>query len=258
MTDYRRLLELARDAAHQAAEIVLEVYRSDFAVQVKDDRSPVTLADQRAEASIIAALSAGAPAIPVIAEEQVAAQGGATPPPPPRFWLVDPLDGTREFVKRNGEFTVNIALVEGPHAILGVVLLPVTGITYAGCGLGTATRQKGRDTPVAIAARRPPATGAIVVHSRSHADERRIGDYVASLPDATRRIMGSSAKFCLVAEGEADYYPRFGKTMEWDTGAGQAVLEAAGGRVLTLTGMPLAYAKPGYLNSDFIAQGRSA
>ena len=256
--EYRRLLELARRAAHQAAEIILEVYRSDFAVEVKDDRSPVTLADQRAEASIIAALTAGAPAIPVIAEEQVAAQGGTPPPPPPRFWLVDPLDGTREFVKRNGEFTVNIALVEGPRTVLGVVLVPVTGITYAGCGPGTATRQTGLETPVAIAARRAPAAGAVVVHSRSHADERRIADYVASLPAATRRIMGSSAKFCLVAEGEADYYPRFGTTMEWDTGAGQAVLEAAGGAVLTLAGAPLAYAKPGYRNSDFIAQGRAA
>lgn len=255
--EYRRLLELARRAAHQASAIILEIYRSDFAVEVKDDRSPVTLADQRAEASIIAALAAGAPAIPVIAEEQVAAQG-EPPPPPPRFWLVDPLDGTREFVKRNGEFTVNIALVEGMRTVLGVVLLPVTGITYAGCGPGTATRQSGLEPPVAIAARHAPAAGAIVVHSRSHADEARIADYVAGLPAATRRIMGSSAKFCLVAEGEADYYPRFGRTMEWDTGAGQAVLEAAGGEVLTLAGAPLAYAKPGYRNTDFIAQGRSA
>jgi 3'(2'), 5'-bisphosphate nucleotidase len=255
--DYRSLVELARRAAHQAGEIILEVYRSDFAVQVKDDRSPVTLADQRAEAAIIAALAAGAPAIPVIAEEQASAQGGA-PPPPPRFWLVDPLDGTREFVNRNGEFTVNIALVEGTRAVLGVVLLPVPGLTYAGFGPGTATRQTGLEAPVAIAARPVPAAGAVVAHSRSHLDEQRIADYLASLPGATRRVMGSAAKFCLVAEGEADYYPRFGRTMEWDTGAGQAVLEAAGGKVLTLSGAPLAYAKPGYRNPDFIAQGRVA
>jgi 3'(2'), 5'-bisphosphate nucleotidase len=255
--EYRSLIELARRAAQQAGEIILEVYGSDFAVQLKDDRSPVTLADQRAETAIIAALAAGAPAIPVIAEEQSSAQGGA-PPPPPRFWLVDPLDGTREFVKRNGEFTVNIALVEGTRTVLGVVLLPVAGLTYAGFGPGTATRQKGLETPVAIAARPAPAEGAVVAHSRSHLDERRVADYLASLPGATRRVMGSSAKFCLVAEGEADYYPRFGKTMEWDTGAGQAVLEAAGGKVLTLSGAPLAYAKPGYRNPDFIAQGRVA
>ena len=253
--EYRNLLELARRAAHDAGEIILEVYRSDFAVQIKDDRSPVTLADERAEASIIATLAAGAPGIPAIAEEQVAAQGTA-PAAAPRFWLVDPLDGTREFVKRNGEFTVNIALVEDGRAVLGVVLLPVPDLTYAGCGAGTATRQHGRETPIAIAARRAPEAGAVVVHSRSHADELRIATYVASLAGATRRIMGSSAKFCLVAEGEADFYPRFGKTMEWDTGAGQAVLEAAGGQVLTLAGAPLAYAKPGYRNPDFIAQGR--
>jgi 3'(2'), 5'-bisphosphate nucleotidase len=253
---YRDLVELACCAAQAASEIILDIYRSDFAVQTKEDRTPVTLADQRAEASIIAALAAGAPDIPVIAEEQVAAAGEA-PPPPPRFWLVDPLDGTREFIKRNGEFTVNIALVEGTKTVLGVVLLPVTGVTYAAWGPGTATRQEGRDTPRAIAARRRPAAGAVVAHSRSHADEKRVAEYVATFPGATRKVMGSSAKFCLIAEGAADLYPRFGKTMEWDTGAGQAVLEAAGGKVLTLSGVTLAYAKPGYRNPDFIAEGRS-
>ena len=255
--DYRALVELARRAAHAAGDIILDIYRSDFAVETKEDRTPVTLADQRAEASIVAALAAAAPGIPVIAEEEVAAKGGEPPPAPPRFWLVDPLDGTREFINRNGEFTVNIALVEGARTVLGVVLIPATGITYAGCGPGTATRQAGRETPVAISARRRPATGAVVAHSRSHADEGRIAEYVATMPGATRKVMGSSAKFCLIAEGAADFYPRFGRTMEWDTGAGQAVLEAAGGRVLTLAGEPLAYAKPGYRNPDFIAEGKS-
>jgi 3'(2'), 5'-bisphosphate nucleotidase len=257
MTDeHRALLELARRAAQTAGEIVLEIYHSDFAVELKSDRTPVTLADQRAEASIVAALAAGAPGIPVIAEEAVAA-GGVPPPPPPRYWLVDPLDGTREFVRRNGEFTVNIALVEGTRTMLGVVLLPVTGVTYAGCGPGTATRQAGRERPVAIAARPRPKSSVVVAHSRSHADEARIAAYVATLPGATRTVMGSSAKFCLIAEGTADLYPRFGRTMEWDTGAGQAVLEAACGKVLTLDGTPLAYSKPGYRNPDFIAEGRS-
>lgn len=251
--DHRTLVELARRAAHRAGSVILEVYGSDFTVQIKDDRTPVTLADERAEAVIIAALAEATPEIPVIAEEQVAAHGAIAPPP--RFWLVDPLDGTREFVKRNGEFTVNIALVEGARAVLGVVYLPVPDLTYAGHGAGTATRQTGRDPPVVIAARRAPPTGAVVVHSRSHADEKRIAEYVASLPGASRLIMGSAGKFCLVAEGAADFYPRFGRTMEWDTGAGQAVLEAAGGKVLTLSGTPLAYAKPGYQNSDFTAQG---
>jgi 3'(2'), 5'-bisphosphate nucleotidase len=137
------------------------------------------------------------------------------------------------------------------------VLLPVTGALYAGCGPGTATRQMGGADPVPIAARRAPKTGAIVAHSRSHADEDRIAAYVATLSGASRRVMGSSGKFCLLAEGEADYYPRFGTTMEWDTAAGHAVLEAAGGRVLTLDGAPLAYGKPDFRNPHFIAAGVS-
>jgi 3'(2'), 5'-bisphosphate nucleotidase len=253
--EYQRLIELARRAAREAAAAILEIYDSDFAVRLKDDRTPVTLADERAEAIIIAALAAGAPDIPVIAEEQTAAHGAA--PPPARFWLVDPLDGTREFINRNGEFTVNIGLVEGQRVVLGFVHLPVARATYAGAGPGTATRQQGDEVPVPIAARAVPRAGAVVAHSRSHADGQRIADYMATLPGATRRVMGSAGKFCLLAEGEADFYPRFGRTMEWDTAGGQAVLEAAGGKVLTLDGAPLAYAKPGYANPHFIASGRA-
>ncbi len=252
--DHRALLDLACRAVRAAAAPILEVYASDFAVRRKDDRTPVTLADERAEAVILALLRAETPQIPAIAEEETAARG-ATAAAPPVFWLVDPLDGTREFIHRNGEFTVNVGLVENRRPVLGAVLLPVTGVLYAACGPGTATRQMGDAAPVPIAARRMPKTGAIVAHSRSHADEDRIAAYVASLPGASRRILGSSAKFCLLAAGEADYYPRFGPTMEWDTAAGQAVLEAAGGRVHTLDGAPLAYGKPGFRNPDFIATG---
>ena len=251
--DRRALLALACRAAREASLAILEIYGSEFTVRQKDDRTPVTLADERAEAIILARLRAEAPEIPVIAEEETAAQGAGAAPQ--RFWLVDPLDGTREFIQRNGEFTVNIGLVENRRPVLGVVLLPVQGVLYAACGPGTATRQAGDAPPVAIAARRAPPTGAVVAHSRSHADERRIAAYVATLPNASRRVMGSSAKFCLLAAGEADYYPRFGTTMEWDTAAGQAVLEAAGGRVLTLEGAPLAYGKPDFRNPDFIATG---
>jgi 3'(2'), 5'-bisphosphate nucleotidase len=251
--DLHTLVELAERAARDAAAAIMEIYRSDFAVRVKDDRTPVTLADEHAEAVIVAALKAGAPEIAVIAEEAVAAHGagGAAPE---RFWVVDPLDGTREFVNRNGEFTVNIGLIERGRPVLGVVHLPVAGTTYAGCGPGTATRRDGAAPAVAIAARRAPAAGAVVIHSRSHADQR-IEAYVAKLPGASRRIMGSAAKFCIVAEGEADFYPRFGTTMEWDTGAGQAVLEAAGGAVLTEDGAPLRYGKPDYRNPAFVARG---
>jgi len=253
--DHRTLLDLACRAVRAAAPPILEIYGSDFAVRRKDDRTPVTLADERAEAIIVALLRAEAPEIPVIAEEETAAKGASAAPPV--FWLVDPLDGTREFIQRNGEFTVNVGLVEHGRPVLGAVLLPVGGVLYAGCGPGTATRQIGDATPQPIAARRAPKTGAIVAHSRSHADENRIAAYVATLPEASRRVMGSSAKFCLLAAGEADYYPRFGTTMEWDTAAGDAVLAAAGGHVLTLDGAPLAYGKPDFRNPDFIASGAS-
>jgi 3'(2'), 5'-bisphosphate nucleotidase len=251
--DQRALLDLACRAARAATVAILEIYGSDFAVRRKDDRTPVTLADERAEAIILAMLRTEAPAIPVIAEEETAAKGAGAAPPV--FWLVDPLDGTREFIQRNGEFTVNVGLVENGRPVLGAVLLPVTGVLYAACGRGTATRQVGDAAPVAIAARRAPAQGAVVAHSRSHADEDKIAAYVATLPGASRRVMGSSAKFCLLAAGEADFYPRFGTTMEWDTAAGHAVLEAAGGRVLTLEGAPLAYGKPDFRNPHFVASG---
>jgi len=254
--EHRRLLEVARRAARAAAIPILEVYREDFAVRHKSDASPVTLADERAEALIIAALESATPDIPVIAEERAAARG-LDALPPPRFWLVDPLDGTREFIKRNGEFTVNIGLVEGDRVVLGVVHVPVTGMTYSACGRNTAARQERDAPPRPIAARVAPASGAIIIHSRSHADEARLAAFAATLPQAERRISGSSVKFCLLAAGEADCYPRFGTTMEWDTAAGQAVLEGAGGSVTTLDGAPLRYAKPGFRNSDFIARGRA-
>lgn len=254
--EHRRYLELARAAARAAGAAILDVYRSDFTVRHKDDLSPVTLADEVAEKLIVAALSEGAPDIPIIAEEAMAAPGagGAAPE---RFWLVDPLDGTREFISRNGEFTVNIGLVERHLPVLGVVHLPVAGTTYAACGRGTATRQEGEAATVPIAARRPPASGAVVIHSRSHGDGR-VNAYLASIPGAISRVMGSAAKFCVLAEGGADFYPRYGTTMEWDTAAGQAVLEAAGGSVVTLEGAPLTYGKPLYKNPAFIARGAAA
>ncbi len=254
--DRHNLLEAARLAARRAGAVILGIYAEAFAVRQKADDSPVTHADELAEAVILETLAARAPGIPVIAEEQAAAFGlpGAAPP---RFWLVDPLDGTKEFIRRNGEFSVNIGLVEGDRVVLGVVHVPVQNTTYAAAGPGSATRQEGDAPPQAIAARPAPLSGPVVVHSRSHTDEARLAAYVAALPGATRRLSGSAVKFCLLAAGEADFYPRFGPTMEWDTAAGQAVLEAAGGTVTTIDGTPLRYAKPGFLNPDFIARGRS-
>jgi len=256
-SDLRELLEVARRAARAASAAILEIYRTPFDVREKADASPVTEADERAERIILAALGLAAPEIPAIAEERQAAAGDGGVPAPPRFWLVDPLDGTKEFVARNGEFSVNIGLIEGHRPVLGVIHIPISNVTYAACGAGTATRQEGDSAPMAIAARKVPASGAVVVHSRSHRDSRRLGAYLATIEDPTVRISGSAVKFCLVAEGSADLYPRFGTTMEWDTAAGQAILEAAGGSVADFDGAPLAYAKPGYRNSDFLARGRS-
>ena len=252
--DLRELLEAATAAAREASTAILDVYATAFDVREKSDASPVTEADERAEAIIIAALARAAPGIPAIGEEMVSAAGA--PAPTLYYWLIDPVDGTREFVARNGEFTTNIGLVEGTRPVLGVIHVPVKNITYAGAGPGTATRQIGDAAPTSISANAVPATGAIVTHSRSHSDSARLNTYLATLNQPKTLISGSAVKFCLLAEGTADLYPRFGPTSEWDTAAGQAILEAAGGSVTTLDGAPLGYAKPGYRNPDFIARGR--
>jgi 3'(2'), 5'-bisphosphate nucleotidase len=251
--DLRELLEGARRAARTAAQAILEIYHTTFEVRSKADASPVTDADERAETIIVAALAKLAPEIPVVAEE-MAARGEAVAAA--RFWLVDPLDGTREFIAKNGEFTTNIGLIEGDRPILGVVHLPVTNVTYAGAHLGTATRQEQDAPPIAIAVRRIPERGAIVAHSRSHGNNAKLTEYLAGLREPQTRVVGSAAKLCFVAEGSADLYPRFGPTMEWDTAAGQAVLEAAGGSVMGLDGTRFRYAKPGFRNPEFLAKGR--
>jgi 3'(2'), 5'-bisphosphate nucleotidase len=251
--DLRELLEGARRAAREAAPAILDIYHSPFEVRSKADASPVTEADERAEAIIIAALAKLAPEIPIVAEE-MASRGEVFAAP--RFWLVDPLDGTREFVAKNGEFTTNIGLIEGDRPILGVVHLPVTNVTYAGAGPGTATRQDQDAAPISIAVNRIPPTGAIVACSRSHGNDKKLTEYLATLNQPQLRAAGSAAKFCFVADGSADLYPRFGPTMEWDTSAGHAVVEAAGGSVTNLDGSRFVYAKPGFLNPEFLCKGR--
>ncbi|HXY98592.1 MAG TPA: 3'(2'),5'-bisphosphate nucleotidase CysQ [Stellaceae bacterium] len=254
MAESARLLEAMRAAAARAGAAILEIYARPFAVERKADASPVTRADELAEAIILEALRRASPAIPIIAEE-LCASGGVPASAPERFWLVDPLDGTKEFIARNGEFTVNIALIERTRPVLGVVLAPAQDVAYWAID-GRAWRQRGGGAAEEIAARKVPDAGAVVLHSRSHADETKLDAYIAALPQAQRRVSGSSIKFCLLAAGEADLYPRFGRTMEWDTAAGQAVLEAAGGSVTILDGARLDYGKPGFENPDFIARGR--
>ncbi len=241
--------------AREAGEVIMQVYATDFAVRGKADASPVTEADEQAEAVILAGLRALAPEVPVVAEEEVAA--GRAPTVGNCFWLVDPLDGTKEFINRNGEFTVNIALVRDGVPVLGVVFAPALGRLFAGAqGVGAFMEDsQGRR---AIHCREEPAEGLTVVASRSHGDADALDRFLAGRKVAALRSAGSSLKLCLVASGEADVYPRLGRTMEWDIAAGHAVLLAAGGRVTTLDGAPLGYAKPDFANPHFAAWGVGA
>ena len=239
-------------AVRSAGRVVMDIYDRKFEVRGKADASPVTEADERAEAVIVPALRALSPDIPVVAEEAVAA--GGAPVVGERFWLVDPLDGTREFISRNGEFTVNVALIEQGAPVLGVVLAPALRQLYAGiAGQGAWEERDGQRR--VIRCRPPPPEGLTVVCSRSHGDAAALEAFLAGR--AVRQLVpsGSSLKLCLVAAGEADLYPRLGRTMEWDIAAGHAVLLAAGGRVTTLRGEALRYGKPGFENPHFVAEG---
>ena len=246
------LLERLVDIVRSAGDLVMEVYATGFEVRDKGDASPVTEADERAEAWIVPALEALLPGVPVVAEEAVAA--GAVPCVGETFWLVDPLDGTKEFISRNGEFTVNIALVQQGVPVAGVVFAPALGRLFAGAaGVGAFMEDAGGRRP--IACRKAPPEGVTVVASRSHGDADALDAFLAPFTVAQLRSAGSSLKLCLVAAGEADLYPRLGRTMEWDIAAGHAVLSAAGGRVVQLDGRPLAYGKPGFDNPHFAAYG---
>jgi 3'(2'), 5'-bisphosphate nucleotidase len=249
-----QLLETARQAALAAGEEIMRAYALPFDIREKSDKTPVTEADLAAERIIVAMLSEAFPDIPIVSEELVDDQG--LPPSAPRFWAVDPLDGTREFIAKNGEFAVCIALVEDGRPVLGVVHGPALGVTYAACGPGTATRWVGDGARQPIRTRAVPPDGLVVVHSRSHENSRRLAEFLQDYPVRERKKCGSALKFGVIAAGEADLYPRFGTTMEWDTAAGQAVLEAAGGRVETFAGTRLTYGKPGLKNDGFIAWGR--
>jgi len=249
----RALLDLAFDLAHRAGEVIMQVRARGFETLTKSDDSPVTEADHAAEAVIVAGLRQACPEIPVVAEEEIA--GGHVPRDADTLWVVDPLDGTREFARRRDDFAVCIGLVRRGAPVLGVVGQPVTGALYGGIvGVGAWKRQGGVQLP--IHARRPPPTGLSVVASRHYADDPRLKPFLAGRKVAEVLHMGSALKFCRVAEGVADLYPRFGPTMEWDTAAAQALVEAAGGRVLVLEGGDvLRYGKPGWLNPPFVCTG---
>ncbi len=251
--------------AEAAGCAIMAVYAKAFAVESKDDRSPLTAADLASHRLLVDGLEALTPSVPVLSEESLAIPA-AERLAWPRLWLVDPLDGTREFVKRNGEFCVCIALIEHGVPVLGVVHAPVTSVTWSAvAGLGAWRREAGA-AEVPLAATTPRATcprgtvpteqGATplrVAASRSHLDARTAA-LLERLPDAERVPMGSALKFGLLAEGRLDLYPRFGPTSEWDTAAGQCLVEAVGGAVLDLDGRPLRYnQRDTLLNGDFVA-----
>jgi len=251
------LLAAVVQLARTAGDAILRVYAQPFEVVSKADESPLTLADMHSHELIVQGLRNLTPQWPVLSEEdsEIPYQERSRWH---RYWLVDPLDGTKEFVSRNDEFTVNIALIDDHEPVLGVVHVPVGNTTYMGArGIG-AFRQIGQETARPIAVRSPAAHPLRVVASRSH----RSAELDACLPrlgPCEFLTVGSSLKFCLVAEGRADFYPRFGPTSEWDTAAAQAVVEAAGGAVTRLDGCPLRYnTAPGLLNPHFLAFGDTA
>ena len=251
MLDPRSLAAALMPAVESAAAAIMRIYGAGFAVQTKADDSPLTLADLESQRLIAAALAALTPGVPVLSEESAQAPW-AERRHWPLLWVVDPLDGTREFVKRNGEFTINIALVRDHEPILGIVAAPAQAITWWGAAGAGAFRRDfgGVDAPIAVSAPHSPLR---IVGSRSH-NSPQTDAFCGALRPSVHAGVGSSLKFCRIAEGAADLYPRFGPTSEWDTAAGQALLEAAGGHVTRTDGRRLRYnCRESLLNGDFLA-----
>jgi 3'(2'), 5'-bisphosphate nucleotidase len=252
--EYEKLIEPVVALAEKAGRAILEVYSTDFDVQSKSDESPLTQADLASHRCIAAGLAELTPDIPIVSEED-GLPAFETRSRWERYWLIDPLDGTKEFVSRNGEFTVNIALVVGHRAALGVVHVPVQDKTYVGYEGGGAFVQDAGSAPRPIRVAAISSTPVRVVGSRSHRGAS-LDAFLDALGDYDMVPMGSSLKFCVVAEGGADIYPRLGPTSEWDTAAAQAVVEQAGGQVVTLDGKPMKYnAKAEILNPHFCVIG---
>jgi 3'(2'), 5'-bisphosphate nucleotidase len=247
------LREAVIDLAREAGAAIMEVYRQDFDVEHKDDRSPLTQADLASHRIICEGLRTLTPDIPLLSEESAQLPWDVRREWK-KYWLVDPLDGTREFVKKNGEFTVNIALIDNHDPVFGVVQTPAQDeLHWAAIGVGAFRRDGNED--VSLATRRPALSPLRVAASRSHLDERTAG-LLQRLGDIEAIGLGSSLKFCRIAEGRLDFYPRFGPTSEWDTAAAQVLVEAAGGSVLDLDGRPLRYnTKDSLLNPFFMVLG---
>jgi len=255
--DFAPLLPAVCDIARQAGAAIMTVYATDFTAERKADGSPVTEADTAAEAIILPVLRAQTPDIPIVSEEHMA-EGEAPDVSGGSFWLVDPLDGTREFLKRNDEFTVNIGLIVDLEPVFGVLYAPALDDLYFGAGAGSAMRSLNSGEAQPVQCRDIPAAGMNVMVSRSHRQGGKVDQYLSDKNVHALVPCGSALKFGVLAAGEADLYPRFGPTSEWDTAAGHAILRAAGGDIETLDGQPFAYGKSqdNFLNPGFVAYGR--
>ncbi|MGB1547469.1 MAG: 3'(2'),5'-bisphosphate nucleotidase CysQ [Alphaproteobacteria bacterium] len=253
--NHLELIEALRPVVQKAGAETVRIYeQKDYTVRKKEDLSPVTEADEISEQIIVDTLHKLTPDIPVVSEER--AEAGDIPSiAGGKFWLVDPLDGTKEFIGETGEFTINVALVIGNRPVVGLIGVPLKKTIYAAAGPGTATIAIGDEEPRPITAVRASPEGFVVVSSRSHSGPKT-EEYLTTLKVRERKVSGSAVKFCVIAEGQADLYPRFGRTMEWDTAAGHAILLAAGGNITTLDGEELHYGKPNFENPAFIARGR--
>ncbi|MCP4934539.1 MAG: 3'(2'),5'-bisphosphate nucleotidase CysQ [bacterium] len=264
--NYSELAQALVPLVHKAGQVEMEIYRQDFEVETKKDTSPVTKADRAAEAVILTALVKIAPDIPIIAEE--AASEGKTPQIGERFFLVDPLDGTKEFIRKSNEFTVNIALIERGNPVFGIVYAPAIQQVYITLAPNRAVMAQ-MDTDQAkitlnelelltLKTRSTPDKGLSIVASKSHMT-LETSEFIQQFEVSELKSAGSSLKFCMLAKGDADLYPRFGPTMEWDTAAGHAVLVAAGGQVVHPDGSPFIYGKAeqNYLNPFFIAWAKT-
>ncbi|MFA5901228.1 MAG: 3'(2'),5'-bisphosphate nucleotidase CysQ [Hyphomicrobium sp.] len=265
LEDYRALVEALLPSVLAAGRIEMRHFATDVEVETKADTTPVTIADQEAEVVLTQALHLAAPGVPVIAEEAVSA--GCVPAVEDAFFLVDPLDGTRAFIKGSPEFTINVGLVVGGRPIFGIIYAPALDQLYVTVGAGEAVEAtlSPHDEVTSLsqlalkplATRQPDPKALVAFASRSHAAQST-DEFLSHLAIAEKRKASSSLKFCLIARGEADLYARLGQTSEWDTAAGQAILAAAGGCVTTLDGAPLSYGKRegGYANPQFVAWAR--
>ncbi len=252
--DIRQLLDDTIKLSIRAGDEILKIYNTEYAIDIKEDQSPLTTADLASHNCLVAGLEKLSPKLPILSEES-AHLDYSERKQWQTYWLIDPLDGTKEFIKRNGEFTVNVALINGNRPILGVVYVPVSGVCYSAAEGLEAWKQLPNQQPQSISVRKEAKKPLTVVGSRSH-QTPELADYLQRLGPHELVSMGSSLKLCLVAEGKADLYPRIGLTSEWDTAASQCVVEQAGGKVTDLKGKTLTYnTKEEYLNPYFLVFG---